>query len=82
MRQVRKDKMKYRLPSDKAPRIPWTNRERFFFAGFVGMTLLWAFCLYEWNAALPARSDFGGRSVTITLSPTNTSPHLYGRGAD
>ena len=64
--------MKYRLPSDKAPRIPWTNRECAFFTGFIGMTILFAFCLYQWNAALAARSDFGGRSVTITLSPTNT----------
>lgn len=61
--------MKYKLPIDKAP---WTKRERFFFAGFVCMTLLWAFCLIEWNAALAARSDFGGRVVTVTLSPTNS----------
>lgn len=79
MRQVRKDKMKYRLTTDKDL---WTKREYLFFTGFVYMAILWAFCLFEWNAALAARSDFGGRSVTITLSPTNTSPHLYGRGAD
>ena len=60
----------YKLPTDKAP---WTKREQWFFTGFLCMTLLWAVCLYQWNAALAARTDFGGRSFTIILAPTNTA---------